>query len=76
MTCAVPGLSAFYSLVCLDLETLDVRHSHLGSTARIQRDIPADCFWSFKLRCCRGEFVLHPGFNVQSDIFAAMIACS
>ena len=50
--------------------------AHLGSTARIQRDISADCFCSCTVRCCRAGCVSLVGFNVQSDIFAVMIAWS
>ena len=49
----------------------------MGSTARIQRDIGADCFCSCN-RAVAGLTVLYSliGFNVQSDIFAVLIACS
>jgi len=50
--------------------------AHLGSTARIQRDIRADCFCSCTVRCCRAECVSLVSFNVQSDIFAVIIAWS
>ena len=46
----------------------------LGSPARIQRDIRADCFRSCELHCCRAECILLRGSNVQPDIFAVMIA--
>ena len=76
--CAVPGLSAFYSVASiLQSWVCVIRGVHLlGSTARIQRDIRWDCFCSCKLRCCRAERVLLLEFNVQSDIFAVMIGRS
>jgi len=75
VTCAVPGLSVFYSLVVSSLQPLVCvfRGAHLlGSTARIQRDIRSDCFCSCKLRCRRAECVLLLCFNVQSDIFVVI----
>ena len=56
VTCAVPGLSVFYSLVVSIWKpcVCAIRCAHLlGSTARKERDIRADCFCSCKLRCCR-----------------------
>ena len=76
---AVPGLSVFYSLAASTWQSR-VRAIPgaylLGSTARIHRDVRAHCSCSFELRCCRAECVLLLGFNVQSDIFADMIAWS
>jgi len=79
VTCAVPGLSAFYSLVVSIQPTwvCAVRSARLlGSTARMQRDIRSGCFCSCKLRCCRPECVLLLGFNKPCNIFAVMIAWS
>jgi len=79
VTCAVPRLNVFHSLVVSIWQhwVCAIRGAHLlGSPARIQRDIRADCFSSCKLRCCRTDCVLLLGLNVQSDIFAVMIAWS
>jgi len=67
--CAVPVLSEFYSLVVSIWQpwVFAIRGAQLRSTARIQRDIGADC---------RAECVLILGFNAQSDIIAVMIAWS
>jgi len=79
VTCADPGLSIFYSLVVSiwQLRVCAIPGAHLlGSIARIQRDIRADCFCSCKLRFCRAECVLLLGFNAHSAIFAVLIAWS
>jgi len=79
VSCAVPGLSKFYSPVVSISQTRvhNIPGAHLlGSTARIQRDIRSECFCSCKQCCCRAECVLLLGFNVQSDILAVMIAWS
>ena len=53
------------------------RGAHLlSSTARIQSDIRLYCFSCCKLRCYLAKCVLLLSFNVQSDIFAVMIAWS
>ena len=60
VTCAVPGLSVFYSLIVFISQpwACAVWGAHLlGSIARIQRDIREDCFWSCKLRCCWADCV-------------------
>jgi len=66
VTCAVPGLSVFYSLVVSIL--------HFWARVLVFRGIRSYCFCSCDLRCCTAECVLLVGFNVQSDIFAIMIA--
>jgi len=79
VTCAVPGLSVFYSLVVSiwQLWMCVIPGSHLlVSTACIQKDIRADCFCSCNLRCCMAECVLLLGFNVQSDLFTVISAWS
>jgi len=46
LSCAVPGLSEFYSPVATISQPWGcaIPGAHLGSTARIQRDIRADVF--------------------------------
>ena len=78
VTCAFPGLSVFYSIVVSIQQpwVCAIPGAHLRSTDCIQRDILADGFCTCELQCCRAECVLYPGFNVQSDIIAVMIAWS
>ena len=79
VTCAVQGLSAFIPLLLRTRNpsfALFEAHTLLGWTAHIQKIIRSDCFCSCKLRCCRAEFVLLLGFNVQCDTFADIIAWS
>jgi len=68
-----------YSLIVLNCQpwVCAIRGPHfLGSTARIQSDILADCFCWCKLPYCNAKCVLLLGFNVQPHIFAVMIAQS
>jgi len=79
VSCAVPGLSEFYSPVCFYLAILGVRYSRrspAGLDCSYSKSIRSDCFCSCKLRYCRAECVLLLGCNVQSDIVAVMIAWS
>jgi len=54
LTCAVPELGVFHSLVFSISQPWVCAHL-LGSTARIQRDIRADCFCSCEVHCCRAD---------------------
>jgi len=76
VTWALSGLSVFYSLVSIWQPWVwAIRDAHLLSlTDRIQTDNRSDYFCSCKPRCCRSECVLLLGLNVQSDIFAIVIA--
>jgi len=77
LACVVSGLSTFYSLVdsIWQPKVCAIPDAHLlGLTAGIRGDIRADCFRSCKLSCCRDDCVFLLNFNVQSDIFAVMIA--
>jgi len=76
---SIPGMTGFTSLFVYIYQpwVCAIPGAHLlCSTTRIQRDTRADCFCSCTQRCCRAECVSLVGFNVQSDIFAVMIAWS
>ena len=66
VSCALPGLIEFYSPVASVWQTkvCAIRGAYLlGSTARMQKNIRADCFCRCKLRCSRAECVLLLGFK-------------